>query len=242
MKLKPQNSPKELLEKQNEELRKERSALSEEVTRLLGSRNALQRELQAEGDKAFVSLRQIEQECSAKKDTLLSEILSLEERRKIALMPLTARKARLDAQELAIKSREESVSLKESENLAYQSLLAEKTARLSDRSCELDDREKEISRKEGQIKASLAFHVKSSQSLADKWQEFREYEANILARLAERETELDFKAQEVEKTRNFNEETKKELLAMRTDVDSRRLLLAQGLTELEKRYGKQHLE
>lgn len=234
MKLKPQSSAKELLENSLEQLRQERSALSLEITSLLKSRNALQCEIQAEGEALFSGLRKTEQECLGKKETLRNEIASLEERRKSLLVPLDARKAKLDEREAAIKSYETALDKKHHEILSLQSLLAQKNEQVSDRNALLDEREQEIERKERKIQASLDFHVKSAEALADKWQVFREYEAKKTLALDERVKSLDFQEAEVEKTKIFNEKQKEELQNLRTDVDSRRLLLAQALKEKER--------
>ena len=235
MKLKPQSSAKELLETSLEQLRSERSALSLEVTDLLKSRNALKRDIQAEGETLFASLRKTEQECLGQKETLKQEIASLEERKRVLLLPLDERKKQLDDRELAIKSREDKVSSEETQLKGWQSVLAETTEALANRTAELVDREKEIERKEQKIESSLAFHVKSSQALADKWQVFREYEAKRTAEMDERSKDLDFKEMEVEKEKIYYENTKKELQDLRTDLDSRRLLLSQAQKE---RYGR----
>src|ERR1043165_5413080 len=82
MRLKPQDSKKQLLEKSLEAQRTERASLAEEINRLTASRNAALREVEAEGKILMEGLRKLEQETASKKSELMAGIASLEARRK----------------------------------------------------------------------------------------------------------------------------------------------------------------
>src|ERR1043165_4556962 len=180
MRLKPQDSKKQLLEKSLEIQRAERSALADEINRLTASRNLTARQVEEEGKALMAGLRELESTIASKKSDLLNEIISLESRRKALMIPLDAIKEGLKEREKAIEAKEKENLDKEKENISLQSQLADKQASLCDQMTELDEKSKEIDWRWSKLQESEAFNADSTKSLSDKRLRFRIYEDQTL--------------------------------------------------------------
>lgn len=201
MRLKPQNSAKELLEAELRLLRDERGRLAGEVTDLIHRQNELMAECKAKAEAEMLALEAVMTRCAEEKTSLRAEVEALEARKREALRPIDERHKELDEREARLTASRYRIEQKESE-LAR--LSQELTARLeiaADQRSEAMQMMQEAQRRRDALVESERMHKLSLEALNAKWVNFRKAEEETIAKLKEREDALSIreKANESEK-------------------------------------------
>lgn len=227
MRLKPQNSAKQLLEAELEDLRSVRSTLSDEVTDLIKQKNEAEREVKAEGERLMASLRVTEKECASKKTMLLQEIVSLEARKAEALRPLDEKRKALGEREKELDSAYALLAVEAQKTDEERAVLAEKTAQVADLLAEAKEKNAKADYRLARVRESEDLHTKSIAGLNEKWQAFNarvaEWEKSMKEReeaLEIREKSLDSEKKWLVTERDRNAAEKRALQSERATIDA----------------------
>ncbi len=161
----------------------ERNALSSEIAELTKKKNGLVQDIEKLDEESKTRSFKVESEHQGLKKTLLSEVTSLENRKKDALKPLTER-------ERSVKEREDAVLKAQNDLLERRNELDDERHQLVDKRAELSDKEAEIKSKESsatyrlsKVQESEAVNRSSTAKLADSWQLFKEKTAEQMTRI-----------------------------------------------------------
>ena len=235
MRLKPQNSPKLLLEIELEALRKDKGTLGEEVTVLLSQKNLLIAAVSEAQEAHLAKLKGLESSHLAAVTGYMSEIQSLESRKREALRPLREEKERLVEREAAITAKEAVIAEQEALNRSQTSRLAERAQQIVSRASELDEREARVAQKEAALKESERINALSLADLNKKWVGVRSAEETTQKRLNDREQSLELRENSLDSDRNWIESEKTRLYAFERLVKSERSAVQDAYDRLKKK-------
>lgn len=235
MRLKPQNSAKQVLDAELEHLRSERASLSEEVTKLIQERNNVIADVVAEKEAQYASLRETKEKCVSEKTSLKNEVASLTETRKLLLLPLTERENRATKREKDAQEREDICSQKEHE---LSDLRSELTALREDAIDTLSLAKEKVESADyrlARVSEAEGMNRVATSELASKWQSFREAQALHEADMQKKRDELSLKEQTLEEGRKWSVSERSRLSALGRQIQSERQTIESAFAEGRKK-------
>lgn len=193
MRLKPQNSAKQVLEAEIDESRQVRGSLTEEINALVKQRNEALRQVEAEGERLMASLRETERVCASRKAELLGEIASLEARRSAAMQPLDERRRQLDERAKELDSAYAILAESAQKNDEMRVLLSEKMAQASDMLSEAAEKNVMADYRLVRVAESEEMHRKALSAMNERSQAFLARVAEWEKGMVSQETELSIR-------------------------------------------------
>lgn len=235
MRLKPQNSAKQVLEAEIEESRQARGLLTEDINALVKQRNQMKLEVEAEGERLMASLRDTEAKCAVRKRELLSEISSLESRRAAAMEPLDEKRRHLDERKKELDSAYALLAVDAQKLSEEREKVSEKVAEVANLMAEAKEKDARAEQKLARVKDAELFHEKSMSALNERWEQFhlsvQEQEKSMVKRLED----ISLRENAMEAERKWQVEERNRIASEKRAMQSERTALDAAFAEGRKK-------
>lgn len=216
-------------------LSREKSALSEEISKLTLDRNLLLSEMGEREREYREKMALVSSQHEEKVRALLSEVSSLEARKKEALKPIKDREKICSDREQEIEKTETSLALVRKSLEEDRTELVVKLAEISDRKSEAQSLERKADEKMARLMEAEAMNRKSTEALADAWAKFRGQEAEKLRLLEAWALDMERKEAETKKERKWCVDERSRLVAERKALQSERAAVQDAYDRAKKK-------